>query len=163
MSAKPDGASGPSEPEESAMETNALTVNERLSIPMSEIRFRFARSGGPGGQNVNKVATKATLLWDLASSAALDESQRARLRDRLPGYTLTAEGVVQVSSSRERDQARNRQDSIDKFCQLLREALKRRKKRRPTKPTRGSIERRIKAKKQRAAKKKQRKAPRLED
>lgn len=136
--------------QEAPRDDSMLTITKSLQIPRAELDLRFSRSGGPGGQNVNKVSTKATLLWNIQESSALTEAQRERLLHRLPGSYLTKDGVFQVSSSKERDQHRNRRDCEEKFASMLQAALKRQKKRRKTKPSRGSIERRLKAKKQRS-------------
>jgi ribosome-associated protein len=125
-----------------------LVVTPRLTIPAAELSVAFARSGGPGGQNVNKVSSKVDLRWNPRTSAALDENDRAWLVTRL-GAKLLADGTLIVVSTLTRDQLKNRDDAEAKLVALVRAALIRPKVRRPTKPSRGAKERRISAKKQR--------------
>src|SRR5271155_2593953 len=99
-----------------------LEVSPTLHIPDAEFEWSYARSGGPGGQNVNKVATKAVLRWDATSSPSLPEAVKARFLARNPGR-ITTEGVVVVMSERTRSQIMNRQDCLDILAGLLREAL----------------------------------------
>lgn len=138
-----------------------LLVNDRISIPSEELEFTYSRSAGPGGQNVNKVNSKATLRWNFASSAALPEDVRKRFavsnRRR-----LTLSGDILVTSQRYRDQGRNVDDCLNKLRELIAAAAVAPKKRRPTKPTRGSKERRLQAKKQLSAKKQTRGGPRYD-
>jgi ribosome-associated protein len=126
-----------------------LYVNERLVIPAAELRESFVRAGGPGGQNVNKVATKVELRWAPADSGALSERDRERLLRRL-GDQLTAAGDLIITSAAARDQARNRRDARRKLASIVAAALvPPRPRRRPTRPGRGAIERRLQHKKQR--------------
>ena len=129
-----------------------------MQIPADELAWSFARSGGPGGQNVNKVASKVELRWTPASSravAALDETTRAWLLSRLAGR-LTLGGELLVTSTLTRDQGKNRSDALEKLHGIVRAALARPKKRKATRPTRASKERRIGAKRRRAEIKKNR-------
>src|SRR5947209_4059553 len=98
-----------------------LDVNERIHIPESEFTWSFVRSGGPGGQNVNKVASKAVLHWDVAASPSLPDDVKARLRT-LHRRRFTTEGVLVLNSQRYRDQERNRQDCLDKLLDLVLQA-----------------------------------------
>ena len=132
-----------------------LVITPRLTIPAGELSLAFARSGGPGGQNVNKVSSKVELRWNPRTSAALGEADRALLLERLASK-LTTEGELIVTSQASRDQIKNRDDAHDKLVLILRAALHRDKPRRETKPTRASKRRRIEGKRHRAEIKKNR-------
>ena len=124
---------------------NIIPIKPGLSIPMSELQFRFSRSSGPGGQHVNKSATRVELLFDVVQSPSLDESLRDRLMKRLSSY-MDKEGVLHLISQSGRSQTRNRQEVIERFQTLLTSALKERRKRRPTRPSRAAKERRLESK-----------------
>ena len=104
-----------------------LLVNDRITIPAAELQVSFARSGGPGGQNVNKVNTKVILRWTPADSAALTEADRATVLQRL-ARRLTTDGELVITSSRTRLQARNREDAREKLAEAIRNCLKPKKK-----------------------------------
>ena len=110
-----------------------LIVNERLRIPLREIHFQFARSSGPGGQNVNKVSSKAVLRWNMAASPSAPEDVKERLRARHP-RRVTREGHVVITSSRFRDQGRNVADCLEKLRAALAEVSTPPKPRRPHAP-----------------------------
>ncbi len=115
------------------------TAHSRLLIDRlaTEVDFSFARSSGPGGQNVNKVNSKAVLRWSPALSQALSDEIRFYLLGRLQKF-LTTSGEIVVSSDRFRDQIRNKEDCMEKFRQIIQQALQKPKARKKTKPTRSS-------------------------
>jgi ribosome-associated protein len=119
-----------------------LVVSPEIIVPDSDLSMAFVRASGPGGQNVNKVASAVQLRFDLDGSTALNERVKTRLR-RLAGRRLTDEGFLLIIARSHREQERNRQDALDRLAELIREALIEPKIRRPTKPTRASKERRI--------------------
>ena len=135
-----------------------LVVNDRITIPHGEIRFTFARSAGPGGQNVNKVNSKAVLRWRPAESVGLPEAVRSRLLDRL-GARLTRDGDLVIASDTHREQGRNVGECLARLKSLVAGAATPPKRRRSTRPTRASKERRLKEKRLVAAKKANRRAP----
>jgi ribosome-associated protein len=126
-----------------------IVVTPRLTIPAGELSFAFARSGGPGGQNVNKVSSKAELRWNPTTSAVLGYDDRNWLLSRLANR-LTTEGELIVTSTATRDQIKNRDDAMSKLALIVRSALERPKKRHATKPTRASKRRRVEGKRHRA-------------
>lgn len=126
-----------------------LRVTDALSIPDADLDERFVRASGPGGQNVNKVSTAVELRFDAAGSALLTKDVRERLRV-IAGTRMTADGVVVIDARRHRTQAQNREDARERLADLIRQALVRPKRRRKTRPTKGSVENRIDSKKRRA-------------
>lgn len=130
----------------------------QVTIPESELEVTFSRSPGPGGQNVNKLNTKATLRWSLAESESISETTRERFAELFP-TRITQSGEVVISSSRFREAPRNKQDCIARLHDMLRSAATRPKQRRKTRPTRGSVERRLDEKRQRSEKKRLRRPP----
>lgn len=139
-----------------------LIVTPRIRVAASEFRFRYDRSSGPGGQNVNKVNSKVTLHWGLKRSKSVSESLRQRFVKRFP-RRINQQGEVVIASDRYRDQLRNRQDCLEKLRGLLLSVSRKSKPRRPTTPTRASQERRIENKKRRGDKKTGRRPPTSED
>lgn len=134
------------------MEEREVFINSNLSISRDELDFRFSRSGGPGGQHVNRVESKVELLFDVKNSTSLSESQKAQLLKKLASQ-LDNDGVLHIVDQTHRSQSRNREEAILKFQKLLQETLKPRKKRKKTKPTKSSIERRLQSKKRQSEKK----------
>ena len=126
-----------------------LTVTPELSIPDAELEERFVRASGPGGQNVNKVATAVELRFDAGRSSVLSDDVLVRLRT-IAGTRMTADGILVIDARRHRTQAQNREDARERLAELLRQAVARPRRRRKTKPTRGPVERRIESKKRRA-------------
>ena len=135
-----------------------LVVTDQIRIPDDELRFEFARSGGPGGQNVNKVASKATLRWSPATSPSLPPTVRDRLVAAVRSK-LTVEGELLITSQKTRDQGRNIDDCLDKLRLLVLAASRPPKVRRATKPTLGSKVRRVESKARRSEVKKLRQRP----
>lgn len=138
------------------MET--LYVSPALSIPLAELRFKFRRSSGPGGQNVNKLNTSVELQFDFVRSAVLSDEQRQRIAEKLAAR-LNSTGDLSLQSERFRTQGRNRADCLDKLAALLAEALKTQPKRQKTKPSRAVQARRLDSKRRHSAKKKSRRPP----
>jgi ribosome-associated protein len=126
----------------------AIFVGGGVTIPLAALSVRATRASGPGGQNVNKVASKVELRVDLSRIEGLDGGARARLAGLAAG-SLDAEGQLLVTSQLTRDQQRNIEDALEKARRLVGQALVRPRKRRATRPTRGSVERRIEDKKRR--------------
>lgn len=126
-----------------------IPVTPSLSIDDSELAESFIRGSGPGGQNVNKVATAVQLRFDVRRSPSLPDAVRARL-ERLAGKRLTADGVLVITAQRHRTQDRNRDDALDRLLALIREATERPKTRRATKPTFASKKRRLESKSKRS-------------
>ena len=135
-----------------------LEINAHLRIPDDELEWSYVRSGGPGGQNANKVASKAVLRWNVAASPSLPADVKARLRAR-QANRITADGDLVLTSQRYRDQERNRQDCLDKLREMLAAAAAVPRARKRKKPTRASRERRLAAKRHRAGIKEGRRPP----
>lgn len=135
-----------------------LRVSAGLTIPESELSWRFSRSSGPGGQGVNTADSRVELMWDAAASSALSPVQRERLLERLSGRLVG--GVLTIAASEQRAQLRNRDAARARLAALVAEALAPpAPMRRPTKPSRGAKERRLRAKQRRTDTKQLRRPP----
>jgi ribosome-associated protein len=132
-----------------ALDGPVLPITQGLAIPQEELHYRFSRSGGPGGQHVNRSETRVELLFDVARSPSLTEEQRARILARLAGY-IDGDGVLHLVSSATRSQLENRLDVTERFRGLLAAALKPHKPRIPTRPGRAAKQARLEAKRARA-------------
>lgn len=135
--------------------TDVIVINETQIIPESELQFRFSTGGGPGGQHVNKTATRVTLLFDVANSPSLSEETRVRLLDRLASR-LDRRGMLHIDVQDSRSQWQNRTIAVARFQRVLAEALVEQPERRPTRPTRQSREVRLEEKRRRSTIKKER-------
>ena len=135
-----------------------IQITDAIAIEDREVEESFVRAAGPGGQNVNKVATAVQLRFDVRRSPSLPDDARARLV-KLAGRKLTQEGVLLITAQRYRTQDRNRQDALERLVALLRRAAERPTPRRPTKPTASARRRRLEAKSHRAGIKKLRTTP----
>jgi ribosome-associated protein len=132
-----------------------ILIGRQCAIPEEEVEFSASRSGGPGGQNVNKVSSRVSLRFDVRLSPSLRPDQKARLTGRLASR-LSLAGVLRISSQRHRSQAMNREAALARFVELLEEALKQPKPRRKTKATPTAMQRRLKEKARRGELKKSR-------
>lgn len=135
---------------------DSLRIDERLAIPLAEVELRASRSSGPGGQHANVTASRVEAVFDVGASAALDEAQRERLRER-HGPVVTA--VAQDA----RGQARNRELALERLAEKIRAGLVRPRRRRPTRPTRSSREQRLERKRRTGERKRNRRRPSPED
>jgi ribosome-associated protein len=134
-----------------------IPIDDTLAIPDEEVTFATSRSGGPGGQNVNKLETRVTLRFDLSGSSSLSEEQKARLRERL-ATRITRDGVLQVSSQKHRSQGANREAAVERFAELLRENLREEPPRKKTRPSRAAKARRLDNKRRQSQRKRERSA-----
>lgn len=132
-----------------------VEISQHIYISEKELKFVFARASGPGGQNVNKVNTKVTLLFDVDTSPSLSQEQKAKIRNRL-STRISRGGVLRVTAMRYRTQKANREDAVERFAKLISFALTEKPHRKKTKASRAARERRFQAKKQRGRVKKSR-------
>ena len=140
---------------------DALVINQRVRIPLAELRFRASRAGGPGGQHVNTSSTRVELSWDIAHSPSLNDEDRQRLLTRL-ATRIDSEGTLRLVASASRSQYRNRVDVTERLRELVSSALVIRKTRKKTRPTQASRERRLQEKQRRGELKRSRRPPRDE-
>jgi ribosome-associated protein len=135
-----------------------IRINDELAIPDEEVAFVTSRSGGPGGQNVNKLETRVTLRFDLAASPSLTEEQKARLGERL-ATRITRAGVFHVTAQKHRTQGANRDAALERFAELVAEALREEVPRKKTRMSRAAKARRVEDKRRHSQRKRQRSTP----
>jgi len=129
-----------------------LIINKKLTIDIKEIKFRMIKSSGPGGQNINKNATAIKLEFDVKNSMSLSKKIKYILLNT-PNKYLTNRGIIIINANKHKSQKRNKSETIEKLIKYFNQILKPKKKRIPTKPTKSSIERRLKEKKRNSYKK----------
>jgi ribosome-associated protein len=143
-------------------EPSMVRISDNLEIPDSELSFRYARSSGPGGQNVNKVATKVTLLFPVFESAVLSDDQKRLVGERL-GSRISKDGLLHVTSERHRTRSANQRDAVERFVELVATALRPRKRRRATRVPESSRRRRLEGKRRRSERKRLRGQPSIDE
>jgi ribosome-associated protein len=134
-----------------------IPISDDLAIPDEEVSFTTSRSGGPGGQNVNKLETRVTLRFDVAGSPSLTGEQRQRLQERL-ATRITRAGMLQVTSQKHRTQGENREAAVARFAELIAEALREETPRKPTRVSKAAKRRRLDEKRRRSQRKRERAA-----
>ena len=140
---------------------SVIEINSEVSIPRSELEFSVSRSAGPGGQHVNKVSSRVTLHFDVEQSPSLTDGQKVRIVERLP-TRITRAGVLQLHCQKHRSQSANRELAVERFAELLRQALRRAKPRKKTRASKAAKQRRLEDKRRRAAVKRTR-SKRIDD
>ena len=135
-----------------------IRITDDVAIPDEEVTFATSRSGGPGGQNVNKLETRVTLRFDLAASGSLTEEQKARLLERL-STRITRAGILRVSAQKHRTQGANRDAALERFAELVRDALREETPRKKTRTSRAAKARRVEEKRRHSERKRNRSAP----
>ncbi len=139
-----------------------LKINGKVTIPAAELQWTTSRSGGPGGQHVNKTNSKVTLEWNVDESSALSDVKKARIKSRLSNR-ITSDGLLKISASASRSQKANLEDARERMANLIREAMKVSKPRKKTKPSKRAKRKRLDNKKRRGDLKKSRKKPNKND
>lgn len=135
-----------------------VQITETVAIPLTELHFQFSRSGGPGGQHVNRTASQVELTFDVLHSPSLDEAQRARVLSKLKSY-IDTRGILHLTSQTTRSQHRNRAEVVERFARLLQRALHVPKRRIPTRPSAAAEARRLAAKQRTSVTKQHRRLP----
>ena len=135
--------------------TEEIRINRQITIPTGELEFRFSTSGGPGGQHANRSSTRAEISWNIEESAVLGPRQRQRLREKLR-RRIDSNGALRVASDTHRSQLRNREEAARRLANLVSDALRPRRSRVPTAPSRSAKERRLEDKKRHSQKKRDR-------
>ena len=135
-----------------------LRITETVAIPLAELHFQFSRSGGPGGQHVNRTASQVELTFDVLNSPSLNEAQRARVLSKLQSY-IDTRGVLHLTSQTTRSQHHNRAEVVERFALLLQRALHVPKRRVPTRPSAAAEARRLAEKQRTSVIKRQRRRP----
>jgi len=141
---------------------NMLYVSNSIQIPEEDLQESFIRASGPGGQNVNKVATAVQLRFNAEKSPVLEEDVKKRLK-RLAGRRMTSDGEIVIEARRYREQEKNRADARERLAALIRKATEKPRVRRQTRPTRASVQRRVEVKKKRGNVKQMRNKPGVEE
>lgn len=136
-------------------ESNRVQVSPDLAIPTRELHFKATRSGGPGGQHVNTSSTRVELTWDVSGSPSLDDPTRSHLMRRL-AHRLDARGTLRLVAQEERSQLRNRELVVERFVEVVGQALVMPKRRKKTRPTHASQEKRLERKRRRSDLKRER-------
>jgi ribosome-associated protein len=144
------------------MGDDAVVVTKELSVPLTEFEFRASTGGGPGGQHVNRSATRIELWWNPTTSPSLTGTQRALVTERL-AHRLDRSGRIRVVSGSRRSQLMNREAALARLAELIASALRVAPKRRKTRPTKASVERRLVNKRRRSTQKQNRGRPRRDD